>query len=114
MDKSEDIKTQGDTQLKIEIGLNTKIDEKLMEEGNVREVIRSIQACRKKSGFQQGEKVSIEYYTDDKSLSQIINNNQSKIEEAVTGKLNEVTTDSFEGFLTQNINDSSLKLKLNR
>lgn len=114
IDKALDIKAQEDPQLKIEIGLDTKIDAKLMEEGTVREVIRSIQACRKKSGFQQGEKVSIEYYTDDESLSQIIKNNQTKIEEVVTGVLSQSEVSSQDGFITQKINDSSLQLKLNR
>src|SRR5690606_6783218 len=40
IEETETLKTNGDTSLNIKVGLETKIDESLMEEGTVREIIR--------------------------------------------------------------------------
>lgn len=115
INENENLKVLEDTSYKVKLGLNTEINETLMEEGTVREVIRAIQASRKKLGFQQGEKVSLEYYTEDESLKNVISNNLDKIKEAITAdSITEGDIKDSTEALTQKINETQIKLKLNK
>ncbi len=59
--------------------LDTKITPELKEEGMVREVIRSIQEMRKKSGLTPKNKISIQYSTASFDLNKILEKNKDSI-----------------------------------
>ena len=52
--------------------LDTKLTDKLLEEGLVRELVRSIQVLRKESGFEIQDHISITWQTESKALRQAI------------------------------------------
>lgn len=113
IEETETLKTNEDTSLNIKVGLETKIDESLMEEGTVREVIRSIQATRKKMGFQQGEKVKVEFDTQNSNLIDIIERNSDKIKDSVNAvELVNTTFETSEQLQTQKINNTTITLKI--
>lgn len=115
LQESDEIKVGEDQSLKIKIGLDLKINPELLEEGTVREIIRTIQATRKKKGFQQGEKVSVQYYTEDESLNNLIAKNIEKLSESVgASKIVSASNTESADFNDHKINDSNLKLNLSK
>lgn len=75
-----------DSAYKIKVGLFTKITDDLKSEGILREIVRFIQATRKKSGFEQGDLINIQYFTDSEELKKIIEESRNKLEESVSAK----------------------------
>lgn len=67
-----------DTKIKNEVELDTKITPQLREEGQVREIIRQIQALRKKLGLLPKDKISISFSCPP-PLSDILIKNQKEI-----------------------------------
>lgn len=61
------------------IYLDTKISDKLREEGQLRELQRKLQDARKKAGLQVGQKVTLKYSTDDATLKNIFKNFSKEI-----------------------------------
>jgi isoleucyl-tRNA synthetase len=59
---------------KLKVALDTNITDELKQEGLLREVARTIQATRKKLGFDQEDKVNVVLETDDKEMKQVVEN----------------------------------------
>ncbi len=55
----------------IKVDINTKITPELQIEGNLRELVRSINSMRKKQGLTPGDIVKLEYCTDSKDLKKV-------------------------------------------
>lgn len=72
-------KYEEDSNLKIILGLNTKIDPALADEGTIREFTRIIQSLRKKLGFKQGENLIISYSTSNNLISSLIEKNKTDL-----------------------------------
>ena len=64
----------------ITVVLNTQLDEKLIEEGFVREIISKIQTMRKDAGFEVMDNISV-YCSDNEKIKNIIENNKEEIAE---------------------------------
>ena len=78
--------------------LDTKITPELKEEGIIREIVRNIQAMRKRAGLKPKDKILVRYAGDD-GLNKILTKNKSFIlEEAKVKNLasGERTKDSFD------------------
>jgi len=90
-------KTEG----QIKIALNTKITPQLQEEGLVREIIRIIQTLRKKSSLSPSNKASINFYTTDKHLLDILLSHKEKIEQETNSLLVENQNTKEEYFIEQ-------------
>lgn len=103
-----------DTTLGVKIGLETAISEDLKNEGFIRELVRNIQASRKKQGLKQGELISIELGMN-QELQNMINPKLEEIKKAVTAKevtlKNDLEGDNIEEF---GINDDRMKMKIIR
>lgn len=61
-----------DVKLGIKISVDTNLTEELKQEGLYRELVRQIQAWRKKKGLKFGEMVDIEVNTEDSELREVI------------------------------------------
>ncbi len=66
-----------------DVALNIKIDNKLREEGILRELTRQINNLRKKQGLTINDRVIVEYSTESSLLSQIIEKYQEQLKHAV-------------------------------
>ena len=64
----------------ITVVLNTQLDEKLIEEGFVREIISKIQTMRKDAGFEVMDNIKI-YCSDNAKIKGVIENNKEEISE---------------------------------
>jgi isoleucyl-tRNA synthetase len=100
-----------DTSIGVAMLLDTFIDPSLMEEGNVRELVRAIQATRKKLGLQQGEKVNIQFATSDSDLANIVEKYKEKISESV-GAITIEKVDNLEDNNIQKVNGTDINLKI--
>ncbi|MCA9379383.1 hypothetical protein KC640_03055, partial [Candidatus Dojkabacteria bacterium] len=78
-----DDKYKTQSSVSLAVGLNTVVTPELKQQGILREVIRSIQALRKQTGLEMGDKASITYFTPDTELRQIISSGETEIKEAV-------------------------------
>jgi isoleucyl-tRNA synthetase len=56
---------------KVEVKLDTNISQELETEGNLRELVRSINSMRKKEGLNVGDKIELSYETDSVALNQV-------------------------------------------
>lgn len=64
---------------RLTVALDMKLDDELIEEGFVREIINKIQTFRKNNDFDVNDVINISYKTSDK-LSSIINNNTALLQ----------------------------------
>ncbi|MCA9381977.1 class I tRNA ligase family protein, partial [Candidatus Dojkabacteria bacterium] len=62
--------------------LDTDLDEKLKEEGMVRELTRLIQASRKENGFQLGDLVDLQYSTSSNELKSVLRDYEDELKSA--------------------------------
>lgn len=112
--ESESVATVEDTSLSVKIGLETAISEKLKAEGFIRELIRNIQASRKKNGLKQGELISIELSAEN-HIQEMINAKIEEIKKGVNAKeitlKSEITDESAEEF---DVNSDRMKMKIVR
>ena len=69
-----------DENAEYDVALDTKITDELKSEGEVREIIRSIQEERKKALLNTGEKVDITIHTDE-TIKKLIEAHLKKIQE---------------------------------
>ncbi|MBI4252592.1 isoleucine--tRNA ligase [Candidatus Uhrbacteria bacterium] len=65
------------------VALNTTLTAELEEEGVVREMIRTVNALRKKRGLTIHDMVSFCYYTDDPRLTDLIDRHREKIAKSI-------------------------------
>lgn len=81
---------------KVKIALNTNLTAELQREGALREFIRQIQAARKKSGFNIGEKIRLEYATEDAELVAAIQAKQTELSEQVSAvEVSQIATEKM-------------------
>jgi isoleucyl-tRNA synthetase len=73
-----------DTNHGITVGIDSNLDEELLEKGLLRELIRSIQAARKTNGFKQGETVTIELVTQNEKILVLAEKYSKDISDAVS------------------------------
>ncbi len=66
-----------------EVYLNTDLNPELKAEGNLRELIRNINALRKKAGLTIGDKVEIYFQTKDQELISLIQNKFAELAQGV-------------------------------
>jgi isoleucyl-tRNA synthetase len=66
----------------VTVVLNTNLDEKLVEEGFVRETISKIQTMRKEAGFEVMDRI-VFYYTGNEKITGIIDKNRALIADEV-------------------------------
>ncbi|MEX2012328.1 MAG: class I tRNA ligase family protein, partial [Patescibacteria group bacterium] len=59
--------------------LDIKLTHQLRQEGELRELLRNLQAARKKAGLNVGEKVTLQYSSDNKELNELISTNRKAI-----------------------------------
>lgn len=62
---------QFDTNLKTEVELDAHVTPELKEEGQVREILRSIQGMRKEAGYKPQDKVMLQYAGDAELVSML-------------------------------------------
>ncbi len=74
--KKDGYETQSDKG--ITVVLDTKLTDKLIEEGFVREIVSKIQTMRKEANFEVMDKINI-YYSNSSIISNIIKNNKDEI-----------------------------------
>jgi isoleucyl-tRNA synthetase len=67
-----------DEKIEKEVELDTTITNDLKEEGILREIIRNIQAMRKKAGFKPGDKILVQY-SGEREISEILEKNKKFI-----------------------------------
>ncbi len=68
----------------INVSIDSNLDEELLEKGMLRELVRSIQAARKSSGFKQGDSVIIQVTTQSEKVTTLVNKYNAEICEAVS------------------------------
>ena len=66
----------------ITIALDTKLNDTLIAEGNVREIISKVQNMRKESGFEVANRIHL-YYADNDELGKLIEMNKETIQSEV-------------------------------
>lgn len=76
------------------IYLDTDIDQELKEEGRLRELIRKLQAARKKAGLNVGQKVVLKYHTEDEETRVVISKHKKTIMSAGSFSILERTKDT--------------------
>lgn len=64
---------------KQKIGLDLKLTDALKEEGRFRELLRQLQAARKKAGLTVGGRVILEYATDDATLAKLLEKRRAEL-----------------------------------
>lgn len=69
------------------VSLNIELDEELKKEGWLNDLKRGIQNARKASGAKVGDKVKLEFYTEDEEIEDFISKNKSKLEESLNVEL---------------------------
>lgn len=90
--------------------LDTNLTEELKLEGHARELIRNINALRKKQGLSLGDLVTVNYQTDSKELKQTINKLGDEIKNStLTKELIEA-----EGGHDFEINGQEISIKINK
>lgn len=82
--ETDTLKINEDTNIKVLIGLETKLTDELKDEGFVRELSRALQSQRKKMGLQQGQTISIKLKPSDQVLRQTIERNVESIKKTVS------------------------------
>mgnify|MGYP001282539458 CR=1 FL=1 len=103
-----------DTSIKVKISLETKLTDELMSEGIVRELTRHIQALRKNSGFEQGEKVNVTMQIDDQNLNEIISKNIAALSASVSAQNITLAQITAEDVKEVTVNDSIVKIKVEK
>ena len=66
----------------IEICLDTKLTDELKKEGLRREIMRALQDARKKAGLSVGQKASLEFFTEDKSIAELLEEEKDSFAES--------------------------------
>jgi isoleucyl-tRNA synthetase len=61
------------------VEINTTITESLKQEGLMRDIVRHIQECRKKSAFKVDDRINLKLVTEDKALARVVENYRSTI-----------------------------------
>ncbi len=105
-----------DSKIKQEIKLDTGITPKLKEEGQVREIIRHIQALRKKAGLTPKDKVSI-YCSGSPQLVKVLTENKKTILKETKAKdLKDrfPEKETFSGEKTIKLEDEELRLAIKK
>lgn len=74
----------------VTVGLDSNLDEELLEKGLLRELIRAIQATRKTNGFKQGDTVTIELVTENEKILTLAEKYRDDISNAVSAS--QITT----------------------
>lgn len=82
--ETDTLKTNEDTNVKVLIGLETKLTDELKDEGFVRELTRALQSQRKKMGLQQGQTITVKLKPSDPLLRQTIERNIESIKKTVS------------------------------
>ena len=90
--------------------LDTKLNKELKEEGLVRELIRSVNALRKKQGLTIKDKVEVNFQTEDQELVKVIENNHDELCKGTSSKSFIASTGTEE----VKINEKVLHLTLNK
>jgi isoleucyl-tRNA synthetase len=89
-------------------GLDIEINEELARQGLYREIVRTIQAARKKMGLAMGEEVKVTYSTESEEIRKILEEDNERIRTAVSASsLKQGDADS-----EHKVNEHILKLKL--
>jgi isoleucyl-tRNA synthetase len=98
-----------DPKIKKEIELDTKITPELKEEGIIREVIRNIQEMRKMAGLKPKDKISVNYWAEEK-LNKILEKNKEKI--LAEARIKDFVLKEKEGIFQKEILIDQQKLRL--
>ncbi len=106
--------TTEDTSIKVKISLETKLSEELLEIGILREFTRHIQALRKNSGFEQGEKVNVTLDLEDNNLSEILNKNLTVLSNSVNASNIALQKIDQSEVKEVSVNDSIVKIKVEK
>ena len=109
---TEQIRQQDDRVVKengpVAVALNTTITDELKKEGLARELIRTINQMRKEMKLTVSDKIRLAYYTKDKLLAEVINEQKEKIASSVLAS--DITEDKE--IATENTEVDGRKIKL--
>ncbi len=86
VEETKDIKTQIDEVAGLVVGLDTKLDQALIEEGKIRELTRQLQSLRKKSGLKIQDKIAIAIVEVDSLTQKTIVDNLAQIKKLVSAE----------------------------
>jgi isoleucyl-tRNA synthetase len=67
----------------LEVELDTKITSELQIEGNLRELVRSINSMRKKAGLTMGDKITLTYHTNSNELKKVFDQFSDELKKSV-------------------------------
>ncbi|MBI4215389.1 MAG: isoleucine--tRNA ligase [Parcubacteria group bacterium] len=82
----------------LKVALDTQLSQELVEEGWVRELVRSINGLRKQKGLTIKDQIILTYQTDDAPLREAIKKNAEQIKkQVIAGKMNEEKLEGGEG-----------------
>lgn len=90
--------------------LDTTITPELAQEGMVRELVRAINAQRKKQGLTRHDRVRIHYTTTDSLVQEVISSHQQKLSDSVLADTMEVGA----GEVTLKVNDATIDITLEK
>jgi isoleucyl-tRNA synthetase len=94
----------------VKITMSLNLTDELIEEGLYRELIRNIQAFRKKQGLKFGEKISLSFQTDSHELKKVITKNKKELMQDISAAI--ITEDIIEG-TEINVNTHKITIKIN-
>jgi bifunctional DNA-binding transcriptional regulator/antitoxin component of YhaV-PrlF toxin-antitoxin module len=93
----------------LSVTIETELDERLKELGDLRELTRMIQDARKKSGLKPSDMIDVDYYGDGNAI-EFIKKYKSEIEKATN--VAELRENQGEGFIGLEISSGMLYFKL--
>jgi len=100
---------------KQEVEFDTKLTKELLEEGMVRDLVRNIQALRKKAGLTPQDNEITIHYTGDKELIKVLEGNKKQIIKTTKSKSLKQNKEKQGEFVAENefkINDKQIWLAL--
>lgn len=96
----------------LKIGLDIEITPELRTQGLIREISRIIQSERKNKRFIQGEKVKIEYFTENSEINQLIANYSAEISQKIDASEFKKVEVALEDMTEIKFLDSVFKIKI--
>ena len=108
-------KVETNEKAKQDIEFDTKLTKELIEEGTVRELVRNIQALRKKASLTPQDNEITIHYTGDKELAKVLENNKKQIIKTTKSKSLKQNKEKQAEFIVENefkINDKQIWLAL--
>lgn len=98
-----------DTSIDLRIVIDANLTQELIDEGFVRELVRTIQDIRKKKGLKLGEEVPMIIWSEDENIRKIINSNLNELAKDINAS--EINLDRTEGEVVK-VNDNEIVVSL--